>query len=195
MQARIAEPSSSNVDAPEAVVMAMRADADIKLPSTCVPAPEHDAVCSCGALWSAATSQVATRHGVQSYIFHETKCQPVTVYHLLCTCGETLRYDGLQDAILNLNNVDLFTHEVLRRYILACLPILALRNIAWKSYIVWWLRHSHSLLRTGSTWTAAWSTLLHDYSTMPGTDLSVMQLLANKRGKYVDAIISQLHAP
>ncbi|KAL3155915.1 hypothetical protein ABBQ32_012912 [Trebouxia sp. C0010 RCD-2024] len=40
--------------------------------------------------------------------------QSVKVLQLLCACGQVLPYDGLEDAILNLNNVDLFTHEVLK---------------------------------------------------------------------------------
>ncbi|KAL0041996.1 hypothetical protein WJX77_000269 [Trebouxia sp. C0004] len=74
-------------------------------------------------------------------------------------CDQIMPYDGIQDAVLNLNNVDLFTHEVLRG-------------------------HSLSLSYTGATWTAAWNALLRTYSTLPDNDLSVMQMLANKRGRF-----------
>ena len=46
MQAEIAEPASSNIGAPEALVMAQRADAAIGLPSVCRPAAGSNAVCS-----------------------------------------------------------------------------------------------------------------------------------------------------
>ena len=45
-------------------------------------------------------------------------------------------------------------------------------------------RHSVSISRTGAAWTAGWSILLHTYSALPNTDKSLMQQLANKRGKY-----------
>ena len=49
------------------------------------------------------------------------KVQPVTVHQLKCSCGDVLQYVGIQDAILNLNNVDLFTHEVREVVNTACL--------------------------------------------------------------------------
>lgn len=102
LQVQIAEPASSNTDAPEALVMAGRANAAIGLPSFCNPVAGGNTVCSCSSLWSEAVQNVATRQGVQSYIFHETKCQPVSVLQPLCQCGQVMQYDGLQDAILNL---------------------------------------------------------------------------------------------
>ena len=51
---------------------------------------------------------------MQSRIFHMAMVQPVQVNKLQCTCGAVMLYDGIEAAILNLDNVDLFTHEVLK---------------------------------------------------------------------------------
>ena len=47
-------------------------------------------------------------------MFHSASLQLVDVLQLQCQCGQVLQYDGLEDAVLNLNKVNLFTHEVLR---------------------------------------------------------------------------------
>ena len=113
-QAQIAEPSCSAATSQEAIVMSQRAAAEIALPSECTPFVHEGCQCACGAYWTLASQCIATRQGVQSYIYHMAKVQPVSVYQLKCSCGEVLQYDGIQDAILNLNNVDLFTHEVMK---------------------------------------------------------------------------------
>ena len=114
LQAFVAEPSHAHAHVSEAVVMADRAAGCRALPDICRPSFSDNAACTCGMPWSHAVEQSATRQGVQSYIFHTAKLQPVQVLQLLCACGQILSYDGLEDAILNLNNVDLFTHEVLK---------------------------------------------------------------------------------
>lgn len=113
-QAPIAEPSSTMRHTPEAAVIAARASGSAKLPIVCTPAIEDDAMCKCGSLWQHATVAPATRAGVQSYCFHITTVQSVTVNKLVCACKEILQYDGIEAAILNLDNVNLFTHEVLK---------------------------------------------------------------------------------
>ena len=114
LQARIAEPSSNTRHTPEAAVIASRASGSAKLPTVYTPAIDDDAMCTCGSLWQHATVVPATRAGVQSYCFHMTTVQPVTVNKLVCACKEVLQYDGIEAAILNLDNVHLFTHEVLK---------------------------------------------------------------------------------
>ncbi len=47
-------------------------------------------------------------------MFHSASVQLVDVLQLQCQCGQVLQYDGLEDAVLNLNSVDMFTHEVLK---------------------------------------------------------------------------------
>ena len=56
----------------------------------------------------------ATRAGVQSCIFHMAMLQPIQVNKLQCECGAVMLYDGIEAAILNLDKVELFTHEVLK---------------------------------------------------------------------------------
>lgn len=107
LQAFFAEPSHVNASVSEAKVMSDRAAGCHALPTVCKPSTSTNPACACGLPWSHAAEQSATRQGVQSYIFHTAKLQPVKVLQLLCACGQV-------DAILNLNNVDLFTHEVLK---------------------------------------------------------------------------------
>ena len=113
-QACIAEPSSTTRHTREAAVIAARASSAANLPTVCTPAVDDDAMCKCGSSWQHATVAPATRAGVQSYCFHITTVQPVIVNKLLCACKEVLQYDGIEAAILNLDNVHLFTHEVLK---------------------------------------------------------------------------------
>ena len=87
------------------------------LPLECIPIYSSNDCCSCGCAWESANQVIATRQGVQSYVYHLTSVQPTVVYQLQCQCGKLLQYDGLQDAILNLNNVDLFSHELLKWYV------------------------------------------------------------------------------
>ena len=94
--------------------MSEKAAGRLALPKTCRPFATADALCTCGLLWSEAQEHSATKQGVQSYIFHTASIQLVDVLQLQCQCGQVLQYDGIEDAVLNLNNVDLFTHEVLR---------------------------------------------------------------------------------
>ena len=115
-QALIAEPSCHDTSGPEAAVMDARAAGTSSLPWECIPCFMEGSQCACGALWADANKCVATRQGVQSYMFHMAKFQPVTVYQLTCQCGQSLDYDGKEDAVFNLNHVDLFTHEVLKWY-------------------------------------------------------------------------------
>lgn len=92
--------------------MSDRAAGRLALPKVCRPLVSADASCACGLLWSEA--QEYSRQRVQSYMFHSASVQLVDVLQLQCQCGQVLQYDGLEDAVLNLNKVDLFTHEVLR---------------------------------------------------------------------------------
>lgn len=71
-----------------------------------------------------AKQVIATRQGVQSYVYHLTSVQPTVVHQLQCQCGKLLQYDGLQDAVLNLNNVDLFSHELLKWCAFICLAAM-----------------------------------------------------------------------
>lgn len=116
VQAHITAPACNSTSTHEAAVMSQRAASALALPVECSPAVTEGSHCVCGTLWSDATKCIATRQGVQSFIFHMAKVQHVTVYQLKCHCGEVLQYDGVDDAVLNLNNVDLFTHEVLKWY-------------------------------------------------------------------------------
>ena len=83
-------------------------------PQSCCPPAEHEDKCpQCAKPWSLATCQKATRAGVQSRIYHLTAVVRVDVWKRVCNCGAPLHYDGSEDGILNLDNVDLFTHELL----------------------------------------------------------------------------------
>ena len=114
MQVKVVEPSHLHTDTVEAAAMADRASGNAKLPAECIPGANAPDCCTCGSPWQSASRLVATRQGVQSYIYHLTAVQPTTVYRLSCQCGSVLSYDGIEDALLNLNNVDLFSHELLR---------------------------------------------------------------------------------
>jgi len=94
--------------------MSQRAASMLALPNECKPLAADGSACVCGCLWTSAPVIIATRQGVQSFIFHMSMVQPVIVYQRKCSCGHLLQYDGKDDAILNLDNVDLFTHEVLK---------------------------------------------------------------------------------
>ena len=51
----------------------------------------------------------------QPVVYGLTWCKDVEVQRYRCKgCGTLCEYDGLADGVLNLNNMDLFTHELLR---------------------------------------------------------------------------------
>ena len=180
LQARIAEPSSTTRSTPEAAVIASRSIGSASLPSVCTPAVDANAKCRCGRPWQDAAVVPATRAGVQSYCFHMTTVHPVTVNKRECACKEVLQYDGIEAAILNLDNVHLFSHEVLKwsaefpcchaaRYLFPHRPNfgaaarLAIAGTASQSCVV----------------ALPWRTLMDIYGTIPGID-PVSQKLANK---------------
>jgi CxC4 like cysteine cluster associated with KDZ transposases len=52
-------------------------------------------------------------------VFASHGCAPVAVMQLKCSaCYHVVAYDGCTDGILNVNNCDLFTHELLRRCVM-----------------------------------------------------------------------------
>ena len=124
LQAKIAEPSHAHTDTVEAAAMADRAAGKCGLPTECIPCCSSSDCCACGCAWQHAHKVIATRQGVQSYVYHLTSVQPAIVYQLQCQCGKLLQYDGLEDAVLNLNNVDLFSHELLKWCVWSCKHVM-----------------------------------------------------------------------
>lgn len=85
------------------------------LPNVCKPMVTTDSMCSqCGKHRGLAPEKPAKREGVQSYIFSLAGFVAVEVFSRVCTCGNTLCYDGKEDAVFNLDSVNLFSYELLR---------------------------------------------------------------------------------
>ncbi len=80
-----------------------------------VLSPGTDEVCSCGQPWSAAACErvFSQREQRRPVLYGISSCIEVEVQQLRCSCGTIKRYDGASDGILNLNNLDLFSHELL----------------------------------------------------------------------------------
>jgi CxC4 like cysteine cluster associated with KDZ transposases len=57
----------------------------------------------------------ARSDGPRLYGLTSFKC--VVLKQLVCDCGRVFCYDGREDGVLNLNNWDLFTHDVLTWYV------------------------------------------------------------------------------
>ena len=94
----------------------------------CVPEslmPEAaSASCSCGRARSVAEAHDCTgAHGRRPIVFGRGWMKEVSVYKLVCRCGVKAQYDGGQHHILNLNNLDLFTHDLLRWYVPVCMKL------------------------------------------------------------------------
>ena len=75
--------------------------------------PTRNGNCSCGAPWAAATDE-ASSSGRNPIVYGLSRWVEVCVKQLRCVCGLVRGYDGCADGILNLNNMDLFTHELLQ---------------------------------------------------------------------------------
>ena len=73
--------------------------------------------CECGQLWSCALSKPSCQPGRQSILYDLKGFYNVNVQHLECECGRVLPYDGCMDGVLNLNNQDLYTHDLLRWWV------------------------------------------------------------------------------
>ena len=96
--------------------MLERAEGRRPFPTICSPLISADSLCEdCGSQWICAEEVPAARGQTQSYIFNVTGYTTVSVQKRVCSCGNQLCYDGFEDAVLNLDNVNLFSHEILRR--------------------------------------------------------------------------------
>lgn len=71
--------------------------------------------CVCGRPWVDAKEELSCVEG-KSVVYSLTWFAEVDVYHRVCKCKRTLHYNFSQDGILNLNNLDLFSHELLQWY-------------------------------------------------------------------------------
>ena len=88
-----------------------------QLPDYLVP-EVSTSVCQCGAPWSLAERLACVGlHGRSPIVYGRGYYKEVSVYELRCLtagCGGRASYDGGSDQLLNLNNLDLFTHDLLR---------------------------------------------------------------------------------
>ncbi len=92
--------------------MAERGRGTRQLPTTCTPLAAGR-FCPRGRPWEEAAEQEVKQ---ESHIFHLLQVVRVQVFQRVCQCGcgEVLNYDGKSDAVLNLDNINLYTHELLK---------------------------------------------------------------------------------
>jgi CxC4 like cysteine cluster associated with KDZ transposases len=75
-----------------------------------------EGACACGKPWTVDSYRNSNGTGT-SRLFGLTTWRKVTVQHLYCNSCHTInQYDGNEHGVLNLNNMDLFTHANLRWY-------------------------------------------------------------------------------
>ncbi len=81
--------------------------------------PADSKPCTCGRCWRTDGKWLpaANRTTRDPILYGLTMWRTVSVEKLVCPCGAEIAYDGLGDGVLNLNNTDLFSHEVLRWYV------------------------------------------------------------------------------
>lgn len=114
-------------------------------PKQCRPDP-GSLECSCGLAWSAAPETSAVRAGEVSHIFTDNGYMQVEVFHRKCPgCASVLSYDGGSDAIFNLDNINLFAHELLRRY---CFHYLSSVFEVFQFVLLWgvYLPYRHNIM-------------------------------------------------
>lgn len=93
-----------------------RAAGAASLPSQVMPHAMPGTSCACGQPWTAAAvADFVPPNKAVSFLFHTTSITKVVVKQLVCGCGTVLHYDGCGDALLNLDNINVFTHELLNR--------------------------------------------------------------------------------
>ncbi|PNW69783.1 hypothetical protein CHLRE_20g751697v5 [Chlamydomonas reinhardtii] len=85
------------------------------LPSVFVPYLQPGAACGCGRLWNEAPLIHASPQR-KSIVYSLTWFREVDVFQRMCTCGQKLNCNFRDYGILNLNNLDLFSHELLQWY-------------------------------------------------------------------------------
>lgn len=114
MQTPIPEGDFSATSGVEVAEMLNRSLLSGSWPQYCRPAPDGY-YCSCGRAWSSMPETSAVRAGETSRIFSLGGFVEAKVFHVKCTqCGNKLSYDGFSEAIFNLDNINLFSHELLR---------------------------------------------------------------------------------
>lgn len=114
-QAHIPEPDFRSTDGEEVRAMLKRLYGECGFPEICTPNVESCNCAECNKPWAAATERTAVIQ--QSFIFDLKGVILVTVMERVCSCGGILGYDGKSDAILNLDNINLFSHELLRGWV------------------------------------------------------------------------------
>lgn len=76
--------------------------------------PSMHGACGCGKAWAEAASERLPSSGRRPIVYGLTSWREVDILRLVCTCMATREYDGAEDGVLNVNNLDLFSHELLR---------------------------------------------------------------------------------
>jgi hypothetical protein len=78
-----------------------------------LPEVDPNAACKCGCLWQQADVRSSSQKR-KSIVYSLSWFCEVVVYHRVCKCGEEFHCNFARYGILNLNNIDLFSHELLQ---------------------------------------------------------------------------------
>lgn len=129
--------------------------------------PADSKPCTCGRCWRTDGEWLpaANRTTRDPIVYGLTTWRTVSIEKLVCPCGAEVAYDGLGDGVLNLNNTDLFSHEVLRWYGRRgpCCTACTQGEQCGHEHCFYICRYSIQMATTATPFYAHWRTVVANY--------------------------------